>query len=493
MDITRSNNNQSTRFPPVVSVLGHVDHGKTTLLDTIRKTKHASREVGGITQKIGATQIEVSHEKKTRKITFVDTPGHEAFSNMRSGGVTSSDLVLLVVAADNGVKSQTEEAIQTIRDSGVPFIVTITKTDSPGANVEKVKQQMVKYGVQLEGLGGDVPYIAVSAKTGEKISDLLDLILLVYDLAQVQKDSSAEFLGVIIDSKLDKRRGLTAVAIIKSGVLRVGDKLYTNKGEVGKIRALFTTVGQSAKEVFPGEAAEILGVTSVLPLGTVLATRPVEMLPTPKTVAATSLLPHSLAEFLGEEKKDTLSVVLKTEAGGELDAIKTSLPSDVHVSSDGQGDISVSDILLAKDFKAIVLGFNVDIDREAKRLAENEHVFFRIYHIIYELLDEVKDALAALQKASLEEVLGRARILASFSSKNATILGVRVLEGKFRVHDHVKVMRGDQEIGRSKIVTLRRGKQEVKEVEKGTECGMSIQVPIDFQPQDMLLSYNVSR
>ncbi len=269
-----TDNTQSKFYPPVISVLGHVDHGKTTLLDTIRKTNIATREAGGITQRVGASEIEVNHEGKKRSITFIDTPGHEAFSNMRSQGVSAADIVLLIVASDDGIKPQTKESIELIRSANIPFIVVFTKSDAPRAQIEKVKQEVIRENILLEGLGGDVPYIAVSAKTGEKIQDLLDLILLIYDLSAIQKDEKEPFLGVIIDSKTDKRRGIVSSLVVKSGLLKVSDKLYIQGKEVGKVRAIVNTFGKQEKEAAPGSAIELLGLTETLSAGTVLFTQP---------------------------------------------------------------------------------------------------------------------------------------------------------------------------------------------------------------------------
>ena len=282
-----SSNDTTSQFPPVVSVLGHVDHGKTTLLDTIRKSSIATGEAGGITQAIGASKVEIVHEGKKRNITFIDTPGHEAFSNMRSHGVSASDIVLLVVASDDGIKPQTKESIEKILASKLPYIVVITKMDAPGANIEKVKQELAKEGVLLEGLGGDVPFIGVSAKTGNKIVDLLDLIVIVYDFSEIIKDASTPFTGVIIEAKLDKRRGILASLIVKNGKISIGDKIYTEAKEVGKIKALIDAAGQQVKEANPGDAIEIMGLTEVLKSGSIINTQSISSTPVAPTEVAT--------------------------------------------------------------------------------------------------------------------------------------------------------------------------------------------------------------
>ena len=474
--------------PPVISVLGHVDHGKTTLLDTIRKTNLATREAGGITQRVGASQIEVLHEGQKRVITFIDTPGHEAFSNMRSQGVSAADIVLLIVAADDGVKPQTKESMELIRQANIPFIVVFTKADVLGAQLEKVKQEVMRENIQFEGLGGDVPYIAVSAKTGEKIQELLDLILLSYDLSSIEKDRDADFLGVVIDSKVDKRRGLVASLVIKSGVLKIGSKLYIQGKEVGKVRALVNTFGKNEKEAAPGEVVEILGVTESLSAGTLTYTKEVTILPETRQASPEATLPHSLAAFFAKEE-EKIKIILKTETSAEFEAIEAAFPKDVELVSSGQGDITVNDILLAKDFRAIVLGFHVDITREAKTLAENDRIFYRLYSVIYEMLDEIDDVAAALAEEGRERILGKATIITSFLGTSGLILGVNVIEGRLALNDTIRIMREEKVIGEAKITSIKREKQDVKDVSKGNECGIILSSELDFRPHDVVLSY----
>jgi translation initiation factor IF-2 len=474
-------------YPPVVSVLGHVDHGKTSLLDKIRASDIAAREKGGITQKIGASSIEVMYEDKKRSITFIDTPGHEAFANMRSQGVAAADIVLLIVAADDGVMPQTKESIQKILEAKIPYIVVFTKIDMEGANLERAKQQVLKEGILLEGLGGDVSYIAVSSKTGERISELLDLILLVYDLSPQTKDENEPFFGVVIESFLDKRRGVVSSAVVKQGKLSVGEKVFSKDEEVGKARALYDPTLKNVNVGLPGDAVEILGLTEVLPSGSLIFTTEQEREEIIKKAIAPTLS-LDLATFF-TEKTNNVSVILKTQTSGELEAIKNSLSNKVTIMSEGQGDISGSDIMMAKDFSGIVLGFNVGITKEAKTMAETENVFYRTYTIIYELLNEIDDAIAMLEEAGREKILGKASIIASFEGTTGTILGVRVNEGRLLLNDTVRVERDGKIVGNSKISTIKRMKEDVKEVGKGQECGLTLTDSIDFRPGDMLLSY----
>lgn len=474
------------KYPPVVSVLGHVDHGKTTLLDTIRKSNIATGEAGGITQAIGASKIEVVHEGKKRFITFIDTPGHEAFSNMRSHGVSASDIVLLIVAADDGVKPQTKESIEKIISSGLPYIVVITKTDTPGANIDKVKQQLATEGVLLEGLGGEVPFIGVSAKTGDKIADLLELIIIVYDFSEIDKRTEAPFLGVIIEAKLDKRRGILASIVVKNGKIEVGDKVFTEYKEAGKVRALIDPFGVQVKVAEPGEAVEVLGFTEVLPAGSIL-----NATATTSTQSQQALTTHTTADLmkiLQTKVNEKLPVIVKTQTSGEFEAVLQALPEDVEVVYEGRGEISLSDVLMARDFNAIIVGFNVDIEKQAKILADSNKTFYRTYNIIYNMLDELKDAVDLIRERAQRKVLGKAQILAIFEGNEGQILGVRIQEGKLSVGDKIVITRGAEETPETKIISLKQGKKDIKELGKGNECGIMIDPQVDFTIGDMVLS-----
>ncbi|MFI5265406.1 MAG: translation initiation factor IF-2 [Candidatus Levyibacteriota bacterium] len=481
--------NISNNFPPVVSVLGHVDHGKTSLLDAIRKTDAASGEHGGITQKIGTSEIEIQHEGVTRHVTFIDTPGHEAFFTMRSQGVNASDIAILVVAADDGVKPQTKESIEKIKEAKVPLIVVITKIDLETAQIEKVKQTVMAEGILLEGLGGDVPYIGVSSKTGEHVKDLLDLILLVYDLSHVEKKLDAPFMGVVIDSKLDKRRGAVATVIVKQGEIKSGVKLYREDKDLGKIKALFDSNGKMVKQAGPGYGAEILGLSEVLPTGSIVF----DSIQAAKVLTPKPYVPPAAFDFktFFEDKEETgLSIILKTETSGEMDAVKSSLPKDIRIATEGQGEINIADILMAKDLRALVIGFNVGITKEAAQLAQSEGVFYKQYNIIYNLLDELKEALAGLGQEEEIKIRGKAEIIAQFDTEIGKILGVKVTEGRLALNDPVIITRKDIELGRAKITLLKRGKQEVKEVGRGLECGVTISPFVDFEVGDVLLSHS---
>lgn len=487
MDIKTQNS--TFNFAPVVSVLGHVDHGKTSLLDKIRQTQVAAREAGEITQKIGASEIEIKHEGKTRKITFIDTPGHAAFANMRSQGVTAADIALLIIAADDGIKPQTKESISKILEAKIPYIVVFTKIDREEASVERVKQTVVKEGILLEGMGGDVPFIGVSSKTGEKIGELLDLIILVYDMSGIKKDSSAEFMGVVIDAKLDRLRGPVATVVIKSGKLAVGDKIYDHGIESGKVRAIIIASNKSVKTAFPGDAIEILGATKVMPAGSVLFTRQVE-LEIPQEKKLVPQPPIDMMQFLREEKQETVPIILKTESSAEMEAIKASLPAKVVLIYEGQGEISTSDILMAKDFHALVLGFNVTAAREAESIAQSDKVFYKSYKIIYQLLEELENLILAIGHKDVAREIGRGEIIASFLGSSGAIIGVKVLAGRLAVGDKITIMRAEKEMGTGKIQSIKHGKEDVKVANKATECGLMIEPAIDFAPQDAIIAYS---
>lgn len=476
----------TTQFPPVVSVVGHVDHGKTTLLDALRKSNIATREAGGITQGIGASQIEVKHDNKKRKITFIDTPGHEAFMNMRAQGVSASDIALLVVAADDAVKPQTKESIEKIKEANIPYIVVFTKIDTPGANIQKAKGEILKETILLEGHGGDIPYVAVSAPKNKNIQDLIDVILLVNDMSENKKSTSVEFVGIVIDSKRDKRKGITNSIVVKNGILRVKDDLFTQDENIGKVRAMFDTNGKGVKEAKPGDAVEIIGCAKIVDAGSLLFKN--EQIQKEQEPTSQTRTPQDLLKLFQEEKGQ-LAIILKSGTSAEMEAIKNSLPEEVKIVHEGQGEITTSDVLLAKDFDALVIAFNTKIARDAMQLAQSEKIFYKEYTIIYELLNELQDALNSLTEDKGKKLRGKAEILAKFPSDDGDILGLRVTEGRLALNDDLQITRGDNIIGEGKVVSLKRGKKEVKEVAKGLECGSKISPDIDFQVGDMVSSY----
>lgn len=474
--------------PPIVTILGHVDHGKTSLLDFIRKSSVAAKEHGGITQHIGAYQV--SHEGKL--ITFIDTPGHAAFEKMRSRGAKVADIAVLVVAVDDGVMPQTVEAIKHILEAKVSMIVAINKIDLPGIDIkvqlEKIKRQLSDNKVLVEEYGGDVPIVNLSAKTGEGVDKLLEMILLVAEVNEIKGDPNLPAAGVVIEANLDKFKGPIATLLIRNGTLKKGDAIVLN-GVLGKIRGMNDYAGQSLDSAAPSTPVEILGLESVPVVGATLGVASIEAKKQQET--------KSLIERLREDKNAVLNLVIKADKQGSLEAIESSLEQfnsegeHVKVISSATGDITESDIKLAASVSAIVIGFNNKIVSTASKLAETEQVLVRQYNIIYELLDEIEDVVEGMLKVgALEEVFGTAQIIAEFPyGKNIRIAGCKVLDGIISKGPKIKIIRGEEIIGEGKIKVLKKVKDEVVKVEKGDECGMMFEPQIDFQIGDLVQSF----
>ncbi len=473
--------------PPIVAVLGHVDHGKTTLLDTIRKTTVALGEHGGITQHIGAYQINL----EPRTITFIDTPGHEAFAKMRSRGAVASDIAILVIAADDSVKPQTVESIHQIKKASVPMIVAVNKIDLPTAKVDKVKSDLAKHGVQVEGFGGDVPIVPISAKQGTGIKELLDLILLVSDMKGSTSEPHAPFEGIVIETHVHKGKGMVATVIVKKGTLVAGSPLYERAAAVGKVRAMYDENGEVVKEALPSKPVEVLGFRQLPAVGSVLrgVARRDQAVPLRSAIAReASLLPDFL-KLPEEEEKRELKLVLKADTAGSLEAIVASLPEAATVIFSGIGDIAESDILTAKASGAIVVGFQVKIPSAVLKLAQAEKVICRTYMIIYELLSELEDAAEGLVEVLVvERELGRGQIIAEFPYEDSRIAGTKVASGRLARGDSIKIMRGEEEIAQVRIKSMRRGKEDVTKVEEGVECGIIFDKKVDFAIQDAIIA-----
>lgn len=489
--------------PPIVTILGHVDHGKTTLLDYIRKSSVAQKEHGGITQHIGAYQVE--HDGKV--ITFIDTPGHAAFEKMRSRGAGVADIAVLVVALDDGVMPQTVEAIKHIQAAKVSLIVAVNKIDLPGVDVkiqlEKIKKQLSDNKVLMEEYGGDVPLISLSAKTGEGVDKLLEMILLVAELHELKGDPLQTPSGVVIEAHLDKSKGPVATLLLRDGTLRKGDQIMLG-GVRGKIRGVLDWSGSPMASAGPSTPIEILGLEAVPEVGAVVGEESRVNPPAGRTGSQESRLPKSLIDKLRQEKTTVLNVVLKADKQGSLEAIIDGLEVDdehIKVISSGTGDILDSDIELAATTHSIVIGFNVKIAPTATKLAEAARVLVRTYTVIYELLDEMKEVVEKMLKVgALEEVLGIAQIVAEFPyGKADRIAGCKVLEGQISKGPRIKIIRGDpapdgagqEKIGETKIKSLKKVKEEVAKVEKGEEFGAMFDPPIDFQIGDIIQSFRI--
>ncbi|MCG0275037.1 MAG: translation initiation factor IF-2 [Thermosediminibacteraceae bacterium] len=489
--------------PPVVTVMGHVDHGKTTLLDAIRKTNVAASEAGGITQHIGASQI----EKDGKTIVFLDTPGHEAFTTLRARGAKVTDIVVLVVAADDGVMPQTVEAINHAKAAGVPIIVAVNKIDKPTANPEKVKQQLSEYGLIPEEWGGDTIFVNVSAKNRTGIDTLLEMILLVAEMAELKANYDRRAVGVIIEAKLDKRRGPVATVLVQKGTLRVGDAIVAGPA-YGKVRAMLDSRGNMVKSATPSIPVEIMGFSEVPNAGDVLkvvsnekeAREIAEKYKETKKEKEFSSPKVSLDKILDQIKQGEikeLNVILKADVQGSLEALKVALEKcstdqvQVKIIHGAVGAINESDILLASASNAIVIGFNVRPDSNAKKLAEQENIDIRTYRVIYEAVDDIKAAMKGLLEPEFKEVvLGRAEVRALFKVPNVGIVaGCYVTEGKITRNASIRVIRNGVVVYEGKILSLKRFKDDVREVMSGFECGIAIEKFNDLKEGDILEAF----
>lgn len=508
--------------PPVVAILGHVDHGKTTLLDYIRKSHVAQKEHGGITQHIGAYQITVSlqdeplsrategsrgipskskkilrpvrlaqgkqaqvdHAQELRTITFIDTPGHEAFAKMRSRGVAAADIAILVVAGNDGVMPQTQEAISHIKKAGIPLVVAVTKIDLPDVDLPKVKQQLARSDVLVEGFGGDVVVVPVSGKTGQGVKELLEVILLVSQMKEIKGNPQSKLTGIVVETKHDRHRGVLATVIVKDGMLKVGDIVYAESAKA-KIRSLVDSLGLQVEEAPPSFPVEVMGWESLPQVGSIV-TREVPISAVQQVKLAS---PYSFSlPPLTETKK--LKLILKTDVLGTLEAIKESLKGDVEWIATGSGDINESDVLLAKSTAAFVIGFNVKLTSSALKLAEVERVKVKTYTIVYDLLDEVNEVIKILtEPAKEEQVLGEVVVLAVFDIRGEGIAGCRVKSGKISKNDTVKVIRGENVLSYTRIKSLKRGKEDIGEALAGTECGLTFDKKLDFKVDDLIIAY----
>ena len=492
MDIKNDKNATDEFYPPVVAVLGHVDHGKTTLLDAIRKTNVAAGEHGGITQKIGASEIEVLHDGKLRKITFIDTPGHEAFSQMRGRGAQAADIGLLIVSSVDGVMPQTKESIQLLKNSKIPYIAVLTRSDDPSKQVEKTKQQLLKEEVLLEGYGGDVPVIEVSGKTSDHVKELLDLILLVYEMKKEANfypfKKEGALMGIVIESKLDKNAGPRATVVVKNGVLKVKSEIFA--GDIrAKVRGLISDTGKNLQSVSVGEAVEVLGFEKVPSVGSVVTDTPkVAETFAYKEEVSVNKLPESPFEV---ENQNVLSIVLCADSAGSLEAIMNAVPKgNLQFVVQKTGDIDVSDVLFAKSTSSIVLGFNIKIKPEIAKLAKTEKVLVKNYTIIYEMIDEVSDFVQGKLESLQEEILGIAKILASFPYEKTKVMGIKVTEGRIAKGDKIRLMQGDQVLGETRVSSARQGKEQTSKIESGQEGGIVVSPFLDFEVGDVLISHS---
>ena len=463
------NTKNTVSRPPIVVVLGHVDHGKTTLLDAIRKTDIAKKEAGGITQKIGASQITVQGE---RKITFIDTPGHAAFSQMRSRGAKVADLAILVVAADDGVQPQTKEAIEHIRESQLPFIVAITKADLPSASAETVLGQLEKEGVSLEKRGGDNPWLPISAKTGTGIQDLLDLILLLAEVKEIKGDPEGPLEAVVIETSKSKG-GCLISAVVRNGKISLGDTIFAEK-ENCKVKNLTTTTGP-VTEVKPGDPVQILGFSRLPVVGDKIRATAI-----PFTFSDSQSLRNQ-----AEITEGQIGIILKAQNAGSLEAIIDSLPEEIAVVGSGVGDIFEGDVLSAKASGAeLIISFESKPASSVLKLAEAEGVEIISFDIVYKLFEELEERI----KKGKAVVLGKAEVIAEFPFDGKKIAGCRVTQGKITKGDEILLMRGEEQVAKVKAVSLKKQKQEISEATGGVEFGVLFEPQFDFKVGDVLIS-----
>ncbi|MGC2244660.1 MAG: translation initiation factor IF-2, partial [Candidatus Aquilonibacter sp.] len=494
-----------TARPPVVTVLGHVDHGKTSLLDRIRSANVAGGEAGGITQKIGAYTV----ERNDRKITFIDTPGHEAFTAMRARGAKVTDVAILVVAADDGVMPQTKEAIAHVRAAGVPIVVAVNKMDKPDAQPDRVKQQLSEEGLQPVDWGGNIEMVPVSAKAGTGIDALLDTVLLEADIKELKANKNRRATGVVIESQLSRGRGAVATVLVQNGTLRVGDIVVVG-GTFGKVRALIDDKGKQVKKAGPSIPVEVMGLQDVPAAGDTLMVVSDERVARETAekravrrrdvrIAGSGSQRVSLETFMQmpAEGKKTLNLIIKADGQGSLEALRSRMESlsteevDVRVIHGGVGAISPNDVNLASASGAVLIGFNIRPDETAKRLADNEGVDLRFYQVIYEIEDDLRKAMTGmLSPVEREVTLGHAEVREVFKvSKVGTIVGCYVKDGKITRGAKVRVVRDSAVVFTGELESLRRFKDDVREVAEGFECGIQVAKFQDLKVGDVIEAY----
>ncbi|HEU24911.1 MAG: translation initiation factor IF-2 [Mesoaciditoga sp.] len=487
--------------PPIVTIMGHVDHGKTTLLDRIRKTHLAEKEAGGITQSIGAYKAMING----KSITFIDTPGHEAFTEMRARGAQATDIVVLVVAADDGVMPQTVEAYDHAKNAGVPVIVAINKIDKPNANIELTKQDLVnKLNIIPDDWGGDVPVVPISAKTGKGIDELLEMILLVAELKEIKGYWYGRARGVIIESKLDKFKGPVATVIVKDGILKLGD-YFVAGNTYGKVRSIFDDTGKSVKEAKPSDPVVIMGFEELPESGSILyvmpsqkevrdyiETRKAEQPQSVKRVRLENI--HELSETEGRK---VLNIIVKADTFGALEALKNAIekiePEEIKIDivHAGIGNININDVLLASADQAVILGFRVGIEPKTELKADQLGVQIKTYEIIFDLTEDIKAALAGMMEPEfVEEVIGHAKILQVFNiSKVGNIAGFQLYDGRTEKNANVKILRNKNVIFDGRIEALKHFKDDVDSLEAPQEGGLKVENFEDFKPNDEIEFY----
>ncbi len=482
---------------PIVAVMGHVDHGKTTLLDSIRQTKVAEKEAGRITQHIGAYQV----ERNGKPITFLDTPGHEAFAAMRARGANVTDIIVLTVAADDGVKPQTIEVINRAKLTETPMIIAVNKIDRPDANIERVKKELSDYGVLIEEWGGKVPVAKISALTGEGVNDLLDLILLQADVMDLKANPKGHTLGTVIESHVSRTQGPVATILIQNGTLKLSDIVGVGRGS-GKIRSMSEDTGRKLKEAGPSTPVQVTGLSAVPQAGDILKTY--ETLDEAKTVAD-SVIKSERAKKMNPLNKVTLNskdlnLIIKVDVLGSLEAINEALTKlknsevKLNILEEGAGEINENDILRASSGHALVLGFHTRISPQAARLAQSKQVAVQLYSVIYELIEDLtKRVVDMLTPEVLRTDLGRLKVLGVFrTEKEKMIIGGAVAEGKVKDQAMFEIKRGEEMVGTGQVLELQQQKIKAKEVLRGSEFGASVKTSTKILEGDVLVVFEES-
>ena len=492
--------------PPIVTIMGHVDHGKTSLLDAIRHAKVTASEAGGITQHIGAYTVSLNGEK----ITFLDTPGHEAFTAMRARGAQVTDIVILVVAADDGIMPQTKEAINHCKAANVPMIVAINKIDRPGANIDRVKQELTEHGLVSEDWGGDTICVPVSAKTGENLESLLEMVLLTAEMQELTADPNRKAKGTVIEAKLDKGRGSVASLLIQNGTLNVGDSILVGS-TYGRIRAMFDDRGKKIKSAGPSIPVEILGLSEVPAAGDRfivckdektarnMADLRKQKIKADSHQASNRVSLEDLYSQIQEGKVKELAIVVKADVQGSVEAIRQSLEKlstddvKVRVIHGAVGAITETDVTLAAASNALVIGFNVRPDGNATVQAEKENIEIKTYRIIYDAIEDVKSAMIGMLEPEYKEVVnGKAEVRMTYKISNVgTIAGCYVTDGKIVRNSEIRVIRDGIVIFESTLASLKRFKDDAKEVAKGYECGLSVEKFNDLKEGDVIESFTM--
>jgi translation initiation factor IF-2 len=495
--MTETKNDKTIERPPVVVIMGHIDHGKSTLLDYIRKSNVVAKEAGGITQHLGAYEIEhKDSDGADKKITFIDTPGHAAFCGVRSRGAKVADIAILIISAEDSVMPQTMEAYEAIKADGLQFIVAINKIDSPKADVNKVKNDLVEKEIYVEGYGGDIPVAEISALKGDGVNDLLDLILLASQVEDLKADTNKKASGFVIEAHKDSKKGLSATLIIKEGTLNSGQFVACQK-TMAPVRIFEDQNHSPIKSATFSRPVKICGWNDFPVAGAEF-----------QTFDTKKEAEEYCAEFLDEKRGDifagidpntfTIPIIIKSDTHGSIEAVEhelnkmTTTNSQIKIVSTGTGNISESDIKIASSNpNSIIVGFGIDVDRQAEIMSERLGVPVKTFNVIYDLVEWIEQEIESKRpRMEVDEIMGRAKILKAFSAtKNIKVLGGRVLEGKISVGSDVKILRRGEEIARGTIKELQSQKAKVSEVEEGTEFGLSLETKMEVVPPDEIETF----